>query len=71
MAPGGPAGVLVVVDSQAMVKKLFSSKVATALSYLTGGGFIVVGAIGLSLRLMTLCQRMGYCDSWIWMGKGA
>lgn len=48
-------------DSQAVVKKLFGSRVAIGLSYLTAVGFIVVGAIGMSCGLMTLCQRMGYC----------
>lgn len=48
-------------SSQAMVKRLFGSRVAIALSYVTAAGFIVVGAIGMSLGLMTLCQRMGYC----------
>ena len=50
------------VSSQAMVKKLFGSRFAIALSYFVAVGFIVVGAIAMTGRLMTLCQRMGYCE---------
>ncbi len=49
-------------SSQAMVKKLFGSRFAIALSYFVAVGFIVVGAIAMTGRLMTLCQRMGYCE---------
>ena len=48
-------------SSQALVKKLFGSKVAIGLSYFVAGGFITVGTIGLTGRLVTLCERMGYC----------
>jgi hypothetical protein len=49
-------------SSQAMVKKLFGSRFAIALSYFVAVGFIVVGSIAVCSRLMTLCQRMGYCE---------
>ena len=49
-------------SSQAMVKRLFGSRFAIGLSYFVAVGFIVVGSIAMSSRLMTLCQRMGYCE---------
>ena len=49
-------------SSQAMVKKVFGSRFAIALSYFVAVGFIVVGSISMTGGLMTLCKRMGYCE---------
>ena len=48
------------IDSQALLKKLMGSKFAAGLSYLTGFAFVVVGTVGLILRLLELGRRMGY-----------
>ncbi len=49
-------------DSQAMMKKLFGHPIAFRLSYLTGGAGITIGAFIVILRLVTLCQKLGYCS---------
>jgi hypothetical protein len=49
-------------DSQAMIKNLFGNRIAIALSYLTGGAGITIGVFILILRLVTLCQKLGYCS---------
>ena len=64
-----PTGLLVVVSSQTMVKKVFGSRFAIALSYFVAVGFIVVGSIAMTGGLMTLCKRMGYCSRSSTMGE--
>ena len=48
-------------DSNALVKKLFGSSVNIANSYIAAVGFVVVGTIGLIIKLTALCHKLGYC----------